>query len=248
MAQPLNDRNADSAGAGQETLRRMASVDHYNRWIYRLIRPYIGRRVAEVGCGIGNMTGYFLHADLLLAFDLLPESAAWVGEKFQAYPQVLVRQGDVCDPAFVCWAATHRFDTVISTNMLEHVEDDALALAHMRRLLVPGGHLLLFVPAGSYLFGSLDEAVGHYRRYDRRGLATRVRAAGFHIRKIHYVNMLGVAGWFVNSRLLRRRLLPTDQLRLFNWIAPGLQALEGAISPPFGQSLLCVARRAEGRV
>src|SRR5688572_23719543 len=88
----------DKAGppsAGRETLRRMADVDHYNSWIYELMKPYVGRRVIEVGCGIGNMTGYFLQAELLLAFDLLPESANWVAEKFQGRDNLIVSQGDI---------------------------------------------------------------------------------------------------------------------------------------------------------
>jgi SAM-dependent methyltransferase len=243
MTLTLEEHPDSALYAGQETLRRMADVDRYNAWIYQLIRPYLGRRIVEVGCGIGNMTPYFLPADQLLAFDLLPESAAWVGEKFRHLPQVQVRQGDVCDPAFVAGVATPPFYTVISINMLEHVEHDARALVHMCRLLAPGGRLILFVPAGSYLFGSLDEALGHYRRYDRAGLARRVTRAGFRVERLHYVNALGIAGWFLNSRVLQRRLLPKGQLRMFNTLAPLLQRVEARYPPPFGQSLLCIGRK-----
>src|SRR5437868_1086162 len=86
---------------GHETLRRMADVDHYNGWIFRLVRPFVGKRIVEVGCGIGNMTPYFLDADLVLAFDLLPESAEWVRAKFEGHERLMVRQGDICDTSFV---------------------------------------------------------------------------------------------------------------------------------------------------
>lgn len=233
----------DLASAGHETLRRMADVDHYNSWIYELMRPYVGRRVVEVGCGIGNMTGYFLQAEVLLAFDILPESASWVAEKFQGCDNLIVSEGDVCDEAFINRVAGHRFDTVVSTNMLEHVEQDAKALDHMSQLLVDGGYLLLFVPAGSYLFGSLDVALGHYRRYDKQSLASLVNEAGLHIEQLCYVNALGVVGWYLNSRILRRQLLPKNQLSVFNSLVPLLRRIEQTVPPPFGQSLLCVARK-----
>src|SRR5262249_37943560 len=137
MAFGVEDRPI--VAAGQETLRRMADVDHYNAWIYQLIAPYLGRRVVEVGCGLGNMTASFLQAEFLLAFDLLDESAAWVSAKFPNRPNLRVQQGDVCDAAFVQQAATHGFDTAISINMLEHVERDDVALAHMHQLLGPQG-------------------------------------------------------------------------------------------------------------
>ena len=234
---------AGLASAGRETLRRMADVDHYNSWIYELMRPYVGRRVIEVGCGIGNMTDYFLQAELLLAFDLLPESVSWVAEKFQGHDNLIVAEGDVCDEAFINGVAGYRFDTVVSTNMLEHVEQDAKALDHMSQLLVEGGYLLLFVPAGSYLFGSLDVALGHHRRYDKPGLAALVTEAGLRIEELCYVNALGVIGWYLNSRILRRQLLPKNQLSVFNSLAPLLQQIERKAPPPFGQSLLCVARK-----
>jgi SAM-dependent methyltransferase len=244
MTQILQDQAAVYP-AGHETLRRMADVDHYNSWIYDLIEPYLGRRIVEVGCGIGNMTCYFLRAERLLAFDLLPESVEWVRAKYGARPNLAVRQGDLCDPVFITGIADEQFDTVISINMLEHVRDDRKGLAHAHRLLRDGGSLLLFVPAGSYLYGSLDRALGHYRRYDRRGLEALVKGAGFGIERLHYVNALGIVGWFVNSRLLRKEVLPKGQLSLFNRIAPVLQRVESKIRPPFGQSLLCVARKVE---
>ena len=239
-----SDKHIAAYPAGHETLRRMADVDRYNSWIYDMIKPFLGRRIVEVGCGIGNMTGYFLHAERLLVFDLLPESVEWVRSRYGDRPNLVVRQGDLCDPAFIARSAEEPFDTVISINMLEHVKEDKKGLAHMHRLLDDGGYLLLFVPAGSYLYGSLDRALGHYRRYDRRGLAAAVRGAGYTIEKLHYVNALGVAGWYLNSRLLRKTLLPKGQLGLFNRVAPILQKLESRIKPPFGQSLLCIARKA----
>lgn len=234
---------------GQETLRRMADVDHYNSWIYRMIEPSVGRRVVEVGCGLGNMTGYFLRpssratSSFVLAFDLLPESVEWVSEKYRRDERLVVRQGDVCDHDFIKWASAYEFDTVVSINMLEHVRDDARALSHMRELAQPGGYLLLFVPAMPALYGALDRALGHYRRYSRKGLAALVRGAGFDIEKLHYVNLAGVPGWFLNSRILKRHLLPRNQLGMFNMIAPFLERAEGIVKPPVGQSLLCIARK-----
>src|SRR5690242_17842637 len=118
---------ATTNDVGQETLRRMADVDHYNAWIFRLMQPFIGTRVAEVGCGLGNMTTYFLEggprpSSFVLAFDLLPESVEWVGNKYRGDERLVVRQGDVCDLDFIEWAAGYRFDTVASINMLEHVD------------------------------------------------------------------------------------------------------------------------------
>jgi SAM-dependent methyltransferase len=221
----------------------MSDAGRYNEWIYDLVRGHVGRQVVEVGCGIGNMTRYFLSAGGVVAFDLLPESVAWVRAKYRSATHLTVLQGDVCDPRFIAGLGEASFDTVVSINMLEHVEKDALALRHMYALLEEGGYLLLFVPAGRYLYGSLDVALGHYRRYTRSGLARLAHSAGFEIVKLHHVNALGVVGWWANSRLLRRRILPKSQLRMFDRLASAVAAVERRFIPPFGQSLLCIARK-----
>lgn len=231
---------------GIETLRRMASVDRYNRWIYDAIGPYAGQRMLEVGCGIGNMTAYFLERLLMVALDLLPESIALVREKYGQHKNVVALQGDITSEATVQQLQSYAFDTVMCLNVLEHIRDDARALRHMHQVLQPGGRLLLVVPAGTYLYGTLDRGLGHHRRYERKPLAALVTAAGFTIERLHYMNLAGIPGWFVSSRILRHRILPRAGLKGFNIFTPLFIAVEKALRAladvPWGQSLVCIAR------
>ncbi|HEY79902.1 MAG TPA: class I SAM-dependent methyltransferase [Anaerolineae bacterium] len=232
---------------GYETLRRMASVAHYNRWIYEELSPYAGRRLLEVGCGIGNMTEYFLDRELLVGVDRLAASVQFTRRRFQRHPHVEIFQGDITDAAILERLRPYRFDTVICINVLEHIQDDVRALQHMRQALQPGGRLLLLVPAGPYLYGELDGALGHHRRYERGGLAEAVQAAGFRPIQIRYMNLAGIAGWWLNSRVLRRRLLPKGQLAWFDRLAPlfirAERLLRRVWDVPAGQSLICIAEK-----
>ena len=237
---------ASSDPIGVETLRRMASVDRYNRWIYDEIGPCAGQRVLEVGCGIGNMTAYFLDRSLMVALDLLPESVALVHEKYGHHGNVITVQGDITSEATARVLQSYAFDTVICLNVLEHIRDDARALRHMHQVLQPGGRLLLVVPAGTYLYGTLDLGLGHHRRYERKPMSELVTAAGFTIERLHYMNLAGIPGWFVSSRVLRHKILPRAGLKGFNLFTPLFIALEKAVRTvadvPWGQSLVCVAR------
>ena len=228
---------------GIETLLRMADVPGYNRWLYRQIRPYLGDRLLEVGCGIGNMTGYYVDRPLLVCLDLLPESLALVRSKFPAQPNLRTVQGDICAESTIRALAPYAFDTAVLLNVLEHIADDAGALASIHRLLEPGGRLVLLVPAERYLYGTLDRALGHYRRYERRELRTLVEASGYRVDLLRYTNLAGILGWFLNGRVLRRRLLPRPQLALFNRLAPLFERLEGWVPPPRGQSLLAICSK-----
>jgi SAM-dependent methyltransferase len=238
------DRQAD---IGYETLRRMASVEQYNYWLFSEVRPFVGQRVLEVGCGIGNMTPFFLDRNLVVAIDILAAAARQVREKFAQWRNLHVYQGDILDAGLVAQLQDYGFDTVICFNVLEHIENDAQALQHILRLLIPGGRLLLIVPAGPFLYGTIDEGLGHQRRYTRDGLRTLVEGQGFHIERLYYLNLLGIPGWFLSSRILRQRILPRLALWLFNVLARVFIPLENAlrqhVSIPYGQSLVCIARR-----
>jgi SAM-dependent methyltransferase len=228
---------------GIETLLRMADVEAYNDWVYRQIRPYMGERVLEVGCGIGNMTGYYADRPLLVCVDLLPESLALAREKIGDQPNLHLVQGDICADATVERLAEYQFDTAIMLNVLEHIPDDAHALACLQRLLAPGGRLLLLVPAERYLYGTLDRALGHYRRYERRPLRGLLVRSGFEVESLRYMNLPGILGWFVNGRVFRRDLLPRPQLALFNVLAPYFERVEASLPPPRGQSLVAICRK-----
>ncbi len=232
---------------GYETLRRMATVARYNDWIYEELAPYAGDRLLEVGCGIGNMTEYFVHKELLVGLDLLQASVELTQQRHRASMNVKTCLGDITDPLLVEHLREHDFDTILCLNVLEHIEDDQQALINMYDLLTHGGNLLLFVPAGCYMYGTLDTALGHFRRYDCSELQEQVLAAGFQIERLSYLNLAGIPGWWLNSRVLKRDILPQRQLTWFNHLAPFFihseRALRSIWDVPAGQSLLCVGSR-----
>lgn len=232
---------------GQETLRRLASVQRYNDWLFDELRAHVGQRVLEVGCGIGNMTGYFLDRELVVALDILPEALEAAITKFPGRPNLKLVHGDIADPTLLPRLQDYNFDTVACLNVLEHVRADAQALRHMYELLRPGGHLLLFVPAGRYLYGTLDEGLRHWRRYEREPLRELVAAQGFEIIRLVYMNLAGIPGWWLSSRVLKQRILPRRMLGLFNTLAPLFIRVERSLQRlgplPVGQSLLCIARK-----
>ena len=87
-------------------------------------------------------------------------------------------------------------DTVMCANVLEHVEDDELAVRNLLSSLEAGGRLLLYLPAHQALFGVMDELAGHYRRYDQNDL--RRIAGGEPIVQWAFVNPIAAVGWWFN--------------------------------------------------
>jgi 2-polyprenyl-3-methyl-5-hydroxy-6-metoxy-1,4-benzoquinol methylase len=223
------------------TLNQLAELDRYNHWLYEQIAPALGRNILEVGAGTGNIT-QFLCADnrQVLATDIVPSYRRELQQLFGHQPNVRVGQFDLTTAAANLVA--ERFDTVVCLNVLEHIEDDLFALAQMREVLTPGGRLALLVPAHRALYGEFDRAVGHYRRYEKSELASRLKQAGFTVREMKFFSLIAMLPWFINGRLLKKDHLPTGQANLANRLVPLLR-LEKLIGPPCGLSLVAIAQK-----
>ena len=104
------------------------------------------------------------------------------------------------------------------------------------------GRLALLVPALPKLYGTLDQHLNHFRRYEKEPLRGLVSDAGFEVTDIRFLNRPGVFGWWLNSRVLKRRVLPKNQLSAFRWMLPLLKS-EEKNPPSFGMSLLVLGRR-----
>jgi SAM-dependent methyltransferase len=223
-----------------ETLRRMEEVEGYSRWLVDRARPYLGRRVLDVGAGIGSFSEMIAEGrELLVALEPDQEFARRLRDRLGDRSNVLVVAGSVGDLP----AELPPLDSALCFNVLEHIADDAGALASLRARLTPGGHLLLLTPAHPFLFGSLDRELHHERRYRRRELGRLLAGAGFELEQLRYVNPLGGLGWLVCSRLLRRPILPRGPLRAYDRLVPLMRALDG-LRLPFGLSVWAVARAA----
>ena len=220
------------------TLDRMATADRYNHWLLNRAKPFLGRRVLDVGAGVGVFTGVLADRRDVLALEPDPNLFPILRRRFSNHRNVTVRQAGIED-----MADGGGFDAVVCFNVLEHIADDASALAKFAGSLREGGRLLLLVPAHPLLFGPLDRALHHERRYRKEELRTLLQAAGFVPEALRYVNPVGAVGWFISGRVLRRAQLDVQSLRLFDLLVPALRTCD-RIRVPFGLSIWAVGRRA----
>lgn len=226
---------------GEETLERMKAVTRYNTWIYERIRPWLGDVVLEVGSGIGNFSDFFLDRKKLILTDVREDYLEQLKVKMADQPNVAVEYYDLESSGV--HLANMGVDTIVALNVLEHIENDAFALLELQSILVPGGRVILQLPAHALLYGTLDKNIDHYRRYTKKDIRKKLVSAGLEPERFFRMNMPGAAGWFVYSRLLKREILPTGPLGLFNTLTPLFTAVERVAPIPFGLSLFAVARK-----
>ncbi len=240
MTQPRDSSPVPQDAVGAATLERMAEVPAFNRWMFDRLADWIGSRVLEIGSGIGNMSQFFIDRDQVVLTDTESAYRLVLQEKFGARGNVAVVALSL--PHVPRELSDRRFDTIVCLNVLEHIDDDIGSLEAMYSLLEPAGKLVLLVPAFPGLYGSLDRALGHYRRYTRKLLRARYAKVGFAMRRLEYFNLAGIPGWWITGRLLRRDLIPAGSLALYDSLVP-LFRWERFLPLRVGQSLIAIGER-----
>jgi len=227
-----------------DDLETMSEARNYQAHVFGLVRPHLGERVLEVGCGIGTMTRQLLdRAERVVCIEPNLNCATRAREALAGSDRVAIR---VChlEECNRVELQHERFDTVVCVNVLEHIEDDVRALALFRDVVAgTGGRVLVFVPAVQRLYGPHDAALGHHRRYSRRTLRAAFEAAGLDVVAMRYTNPIGLLGWMYNLYISGNTEHTTGQVRLFDrFVAPWALPLERLFVPPIGLSLFAVGR------
>jgi glycosyltransferase involved in cell wall biosynthesis len=231
-------------GHGGEILLRLNRAPRFTRWMADVIRPYVGSRVLEIGAGIGNLTMHLVPRSIYWATDINPEYLGTLERLRASRPYLSVESLDATDAS--SFPTEPSFDTVIFLNVLEHLADDRDALRNVHNFLEEGGVAVVLVPNGPGLFGTLDEVLGHYRRYTEKQLVAVGLAAGLKVERLLKFNRPGVLGWWLNGKILRRTSFGLAQIRLLNWLTPIFRRIDSWLPlPPL--SLIAIFRKQTGR-
>jgi len=193
-------------------LDSLANTPRFNRWMADTIRPFVGQRVLEIGAGIGNLSQQLLRGrKLYIATDIDEEHLARLRTRFQFRPNFQAMQCDL-ESARDFEHFRECVDSVVCLNVMEHVQDDAAALRNIYQSLRPNGKAVVLVPEGQSLYGTLDEVLGHCRRYSEQELRKKMEAVGFHVEQVVYFNRVTRPGWFINGRILKHKTFSRPQL------------------------------------
>src|SRR5262249_42423936 len=158
---------------------------------YRQIEPYVGTRVLEAGCGIGNLTELLLDSDRLVASDFDPFYVEMIGRRFGHLENFRALAMDLTQASDYAQLAEDGVDTIICLNVLEHIAADEEVLGHFLRALQPGGHAIILVPQHPWLYSPTDRTLGHERRYTAGELREKLERAGFDVVHQRDFNRLG---------------------------------------------------------
>lgn len=228
-----------STEPGTKTLESMSQAIWYNRWTLRKFSQYLKGKILEIGCGIGSFSMYLSKYGSLTAIDLNEEYVS--NAKNRVDGQVEVGLGDIEKGEY--FFKDRVFNTIVCINVLEHTKDDIKVIKNIHKLLAPEGFLVILVPAHRFLYNSIDDSIGHFKRYEKEELKKLLEKNNFEIVKLKKLNFLGSIGWFIAGKFFKEKKVSEGKIKIFNFISPFFLLLENLFEPPFGTSILMIARK-----
>lgn len=215
----------------------LREANNYRLALFRKFSPFLKGEVIEIGSGVGQFTEFLAKDPKIKNLRGVEPDERFCREFAERLPDVPLIQGTIK-------AVVGNLDAIVSINVLEHIEDDKSELSFYHKLLKNRqGRLCLFVPARPELYSLIDKDFGHFRRYVKKELKTKLERAGFEVELIHYYNLTGYFAWWLNFKVLRRRSFNVHSVRFYDrFIFPVSHFLENICPPPFGQNLIVIAK------
>jgi glycosyltransferase involved in cell wall biosynthesis len=224
---------------GQKDLIDMEAAPKYTEWTLERTKRYMSNPLLEIGSGIGNNVRILMQYTDVIATEIDPTYLQVLRNAYFNTPGVEVR----------AWDATQlpppdlpQAETILCSNVIEHIQDDQAVVTNADQVLKPGGRMIFIVPRGEKLYSSLDSAIGHVRRYDADRLRGLFAHLGYEIDELFTLNKIGVLGWWYRGKVAKQQAIGRFGLKAFNVLVPVFKLIEPLL-PWKGLSMVVVARK-----
>ena len=227
-------------------LELFAHAHQWKAYWKKQISPYLGQNVIDVGAGIGSNLALLWHKGA--QWRCLEPDAALCNEIKRTAARLQLQEGDcrIHNTTLGNLSADEPLaDTILYIDVLEHIEDDAGELIAAQEKLAIGGHLILLAPAHQWLYSPFDEAVGHYRRYQKQTLLGAA-PSGLKLVRCRYLDAAGLLASAANKCLLKSSQPNQKQIAFWdNALVPASRLIDPLLGYRLGKTILAVWQRVE---
>ena len=236
-----SSKSLESNYPARDILEHLASSEKTARRIVARFAKYLGSPVLEVGGCLGQISNELVNAGLSVSV-LEPDQALFedLSKRFADFSPIEVMRGTVGT-----FKETTRYGSAIYINVLEHIADDVDELRRVSKYLVPDGLVVIFSPALPSLYGTMDGLSGHFRRYTKKELISKLQSAGFQLVHVEYFDFIGLFPYFFMYRLLKIRTIGSGGMFVYDNIILPISTMLGRLTRGrlIGKNLLIVGRK-----
>lgn len=228
---------------GLHTLEAVSRAGRFNQWMFEQVQPWMKGEILEVGSGIGNISRFFVAQGARITLSDI--RSAYCDQLRRSFPGNQVQLLDLVHPDFSTEYASllGRFDSAFALNVVEHIEDDVLAMQNLVQLLRPGGTVVILVPAGPWLYNSIDTGLEHFRRYTPQRLQALFAASKLSVDRCWMFNALGIPAWMYGGWFARKREIEGGQMNAYDKLVPLARLLDRISFSRIGLSVIAAGRK-----
>lgn len=217
---------------------RFDDANFHIKYCLSFITKYIKGDIIEVGAGCGSFTRSYFHSQIkkLVLTETDKKNISELKEKFRNYINVKVLN-------LVIDNIDEKFDTILYFHVLEHIDEDIKELENAKKRLNSGGHLIIMAPAHQNIYGNLDKAVGHFRRYEKEFFTKDL--IGLQLINFKYLDSMGYILYFLNKIFFKKEKFPS-KIKIFLWdklFTPLSIIIDFLLNYRFGKCIVAVYRK-----
>jgi SAM-dependent methyltransferase len=235
----------DYSSTGDTTLGLLDGAENFTEWMYSHVKPHLKGTILEIGSGSGTYSKKIIKdfpKNTIVLSDIDPGYIQRLSRDFTA-PNIRVGKLNLEVPEDFSLLPSLA-DSAFALNVLEHVEQDTLALNNIYNNLNPGGVMVMLVPAHMFLYNRIDKSIGHFRRYSKKMIHEKIAETPFTLEKLYYFNALSMAGWYLNGNILKKEVVDDGLLSVFDRLVPLIRRFEKHIMrEKIGISLIALLRK-----
>ena len=215
-------------------LESIEYLDNYNDYVFSSIYKNFGSSpYLDFGCGLGTFIQYVdkVYDQKVAGYEINDFAIKTLQNRNIELITKIDKQNS-------------KYETVISMNVLEHIEDDLSVIKQFFNLLMPGGVLILYLPHSSFLWSNLDELVDHHRRYSKKELIHKLEKVGFEITKVKYFDFVGSIVLTLSNLLNLKLNFSKKRLLIYDkYFFKYLKFLDLFFQNVFGKNILVIAKK-----
>ena len=234
-------------------LEVLSQAKNYQKWMIDEVKPFFGNRILELGSGMGNLSQWLPLRELLALTEADESLFHFLSTRFEKDKKL--NQFEILkinlDHPFAEQIESLHIDTLVSFNVMEHIENDFAALKEQVQSLKMSKakgtkRVIVVVPAHGFAFGSFDRLFNHFRRYQAKDLETIFKRIDPEIKvQTWYFNLLSLPGWMIAGRVLKQTQFNSFQMKIVELLIPIWKPFDRILhhffKVPFGQSVIAIA-------
>jgi len=217
---------------------RFDDANFHINYCLSFIKKYIKGNILEIGAGCGSFTKNYYKSNFKNIFltEKDEKNIFDLQKKFKKNSKIKISNLSVEN-------INGKFDTILYLHVLEHIKDDVQEIENAKKKLNEGGYLVIMVPAHQKIFGNLDKAVGHFRRYEKNFFKTNLLQ--LKLINLKYLDSMGYLLYYLNKIFFKNETFPS-KLKIFLWdkiFTPISMIIDFLTNYRYGKCIIAVYKR-----